>query len=194
MRRLLAAVLLCASGSAASAGVLVELTDGTKVTVESHWNDGDRVHLVRGGVDMIVRRSQIKSIDENVPDPEVYRGGNAPEEGAEVAESAGETEAAGAAATAEAAAPEGVPPDPSLATLSPEELEALEAREAERLLQLQDKRFTVLHGKAVTPEQQRAVEEEIARQSRRMAQLRSAREQAITPDGMPTVPRVEQPQ
>ena len=59
MRRLLAAFLLLASGSLARAGELVEFTDGTKLTVESHWNDGDQVHLMRGGVDMTVAGSSI---------------------------------------------------------------------------------------------------------------------------------------
>lgn len=72
MRTVLGAAILLASACWAQAGVHVVLDDGTKMTVESYWTDGDQVHLVTGGVDMIVTKARIKLLDEYAADPEPY--------------------------------------------------------------------------------------------------------------------------
>ena len=58
-----AAVLACSVGTASGA-YLVELRGGDRLTVDSYWEDGDRTHLVRGGVDMIVPKSRVRGIRE----------------------------------------------------------------------------------------------------------------------------------
>ena len=72
MRMALGAAILLASACWARAGVHVVLDDGTKMTVESYWTDGDQVHLITGGVDMIVTKARIKLLDEYAADPEPY--------------------------------------------------------------------------------------------------------------------------
>jgi hypothetical protein len=72
MRMALGAAFLLASACWARAGVHVVLDDGTKMTVESYWTDGEQVHLVTGGVDMIVTKARIKLLDEFAADPEPY--------------------------------------------------------------------------------------------------------------------------
>ena len=190
MRSLLAAFLLIGSASLARAGVLVELTDGTKLTVESHWNDGQQVHLVRGGVDMIVAKSRIKSMDDNVKDPEVYSGSRSDSEAAKAdtpADSApaanGEAEAAPAAA------------DQKLSDMSAEELQALQQQEMDRKNELNDKRWQADYGDGTTPQQKKAAEDAYFQQNRRTAQVTGALKKAQQAEGgVPTVPRVEQPQ
>ena len=189
MRTLLAACVLIAA-SLAHAGVLVELTDGTTLTVESHWNDGNQVHLVRGGVDMIVAKSRIKSINEDVEDPEVYRGG-----GVEAAEAkAGGDEADAPEADEPPTAPQ-AEVQPALSDLSAEELEAVQGDENARLLEAQEKRFNAGYGGG-SPQQQKEADEAFARQSRRAAEVGTAlhRAKAAAEGGVPTVPAVEQPQ
>jgi len=190
MRTLLAACLLIAAAPLAHAGVLVKFTDGTTLTVESHWNDGEQVHLVRGGVDMIVAKSRIKAIDEDVADPEVYRGGGSGE-----AEATADGAAQAAPAGGEPAAQPQTAGDPDLSAMSAEELEALQHEEASRLLDLQEKSFNALHGGKATPDQQKQADDAFAEQNRRTVQVRGALEKAKKADGgVPTVPRVEQPQ
>jgi len=170
MRWLLAALLLVVSGSLAHAGELIELTDGTKLTVESHWNDGDQVHLVRGGVTMIVAKSRIKSIDDDVKDPEVYTDRGAPAEPAAAEQPVQAVAAVAAPPTAQA--PQQV--DPALIEMSASELEALQHQEAKRLRELQEKSFNALHGGTATPQQQRQAEALVAEQNQRAAQVRKA--------------------
>ena len=191
MRSVLTAFFLAASACLAHAGVLVELTDGTKLTVESHWNDGDQVHLVRGGVDMIVAKSHIKSIDEAVGDPEVYRGGDG---AGTAAKTDGDVPVA--PAPAQPAGAQQAPPDPTLSEMSADELKALHDEESARLLELQDKRFNALYGGDAKPDQQKQAEDAFYKQNRRTAQVWGALEKAkqAAGGGVPTVPRVEQPQ
>jgi hypothetical protein len=184
MRSVLTAFFLAASACLAQAGVLVELTDGTKLTVESHWNDGDQVHLVRGGVDMIVAKSRIKSIDEAAADPEVYR--NGAQQDAKPAE--GEADAPAAASAAQ----EGEKP---LGEMSAGELEQLHVDEANKLLELQDKRFGALYGGGASPEEQQKAKDAFATQNKRNAKVWFALEKARKAEaGVPSVPAVEQPQ
>ena len=178
MRRLLPALLLVVSGSLAHAGELIELTDGTKLTVESHWNDGDQVHLVRGGVDVIVAKSRIKSIDDDVKDPEVYTDRGAPEEPAAFEQP---VQAVAAVAAPTAQAPQQA--DPALMEMSAAELEALQHQEARRLRELQEKSFNALHGGTATPQQQRQAEALAAEQNQRAAQVRKALDAAKKTEG-----------
>lgn len=179
MRIVLAALVLMAAASAAHAGVLVELTDGTKLTVESHWIDGDQVHLVRGGVDMIVPKSRIKSMDEDVADPEVHR------EGGEVA------------GTATAAAPEADPGfEKPLGEMTVEELQDLHVDQAGKLLDAQDKRFTALYGGQADQKVKDAAQAEFVKQNKRNAKIWYALEKAKKDAAAapPAAPTVEQPQ
>ena len=43
---------------------LVELDGGDRMTVDSYWTDGDRVHLIDDGRDLSVPRARIRSIGE----------------------------------------------------------------------------------------------------------------------------------
>jgi len=192
MRRLLAALLLIASGSLARAGVLVELTDGTKLTVESHWSDGQQVHLVRGGVDMIVAKSRIKSMNDDVKDPEVYSGDAGADSEAAKADAPAASDAAAAGAEA-AVAPAAA--DPKLSGMSAEELDALRQQEMDRMNELNDKRWQAVYGDGATPQQKKAAEDAYFQQNRRTAQVTGALKKAQQAEGgVPTVPRVEQPQ
>jgi hypothetical protein len=62
MRLLTAAGLLAFSAGTALAGYLVELDAGDRMTVDSYWEEGDRVHLMREGVDLNVPRGRIRSL------------------------------------------------------------------------------------------------------------------------------------
>src|SRR5262245_33065344 len=190
MRRLVAAFLLVVSGSLAHAGELVVLTDGTKLTVESHWNDGDQVHLVRGGVDMIVAKSRIKSIDGDVEDPEVYSG----DAGSETAKAEGEADVQ----AVDGAAPQAVPAaaaDPKLADMSADELQALQQQESDRMRELNEKRWQVTYGGTATPQQVKEAEDAYFKQNARTAKITGALKRAQQAEGgVPTVPPVEQPQ
>ena len=188
MRSLLTAVFLAALVCVARAGVLVELTDGTKLTVESHWNDGADVHLVRGGVDMIVPKSRIKSMDEAAADPDVYRGTNTPEAAETDGDVPAPAPASGGASDQPAAA------DPSFSEMSADELKALHEEESARLLEAQDDRFNAIHGGAANQAERKAAEDAFYKQIRRTAQVWGAFEQAKQAEsGVPSVPRVEQP-
>jgi hypothetical protein len=189
MRSVLAALVLVAAASAVHAGVLVELTDGTELTVESHWIDGDQVHLVRGGVDMIVPRSQIKSMDENVADPAVYRD-------AAVAEGAGATPAPDGASSAAAATSGTQEYEKPLGEMTVEELEAVHQEESDKLLELQDKRFITLYGGQADEKTKAAVQDAFMQQNRRNAKVAIALDKAKkeAAGAAPAAPPVEQPQ
>jgi hypothetical protein len=64
MRWLTAAGLLVFSTGSALGGYVVELDGGDRMTVDSYWEDGERTHLVRGGVDMSVPRGRVRSVKE----------------------------------------------------------------------------------------------------------------------------------
>jgi hypothetical protein len=188
MRSLLAAVFLVASAVIAQAGVLVQLTDGTTLTVESHWSDGNQVHLVRGGVDMIVPKANIKSMNEDVADPEVggaasgeARSGAPRQDETPGMESGGETE----------------PAEPDLSQLSAAELEAIHVAESDRLLELQDKRFTSKYDRNATPEARQAAADAFVKQNKRNAAVWFALDKARKAEAAaaaPAAPAVVQPQ
>jgi len=65
MRLIIAAGVLVFSTGPALGDYLVDLDAGDRMTVDSYWVDGDRVHLVRGGIDLTVPRSRIRSVRES---------------------------------------------------------------------------------------------------------------------------------
>src|SRR5262245_3806934 len=68
---IVAGALVLAAG-AASAAYLVELDGGERMTVDSYWVEGDRIHLMRGGVDLNVLKSRVRAMHEvaGAPDDE----------------------------------------------------------------------------------------------------------------------------
>ena len=56
-----AGVVVFAAGTAFGAYV-VDLDGGDRMTVDSYWEDAGRVHLMRGGVDLNVPKSRVRSI------------------------------------------------------------------------------------------------------------------------------------
>jgi hypothetical protein len=64
MRWLTVAGVVVFSTGAAFGAYVVELDGGDRMTVDSYWQDADRTHLVRGGVDMSVPRGRVVSIHE----------------------------------------------------------------------------------------------------------------------------------
>jgi hypothetical protein len=64
MRLITAAGLLVLSTGPALGAYLVDLDAGDRMTVDSYWEEGDRVHLLRGGVDLIVPRRRIRSLKD----------------------------------------------------------------------------------------------------------------------------------
>ena len=71
MRLTIAAALLTLSGAPASAAYLVDFGNGDHMTVDSYWEDGDRMHLMRDGVELSVPRARIRHVQRE-------EGGGAP--------------------------------------------------------------------------------------------------------------------
>jgi len=69
MRLLIVAGVAVFSATAAFGAYLIELDGGDRMTVDRYWEEGGRTHLSRGGVDMSVPTSRVKSIHE-VSDPD----------------------------------------------------------------------------------------------------------------------------
>src|SRR5262249_60908930 len=64
MRLVMAVGILALAGRTASAAYIVELDAGDRMTVDSYWAEGDRMHLMRQGVDLSVPRGRVRSIHE----------------------------------------------------------------------------------------------------------------------------------
>jgi len=64
MRLTVAAALLTLSGVPAGAAYLVDFGSGDRMTVDSYWEEGDRVHLMRDGVELSVPRTRIQRLQE----------------------------------------------------------------------------------------------------------------------------------
>jgi hypothetical protein len=67
IRIVLSAGLLALSTGTSLAAHIFELEGGVLVTVDSSWEDGDRLHLSRGGVDLIVPKDTVCKM-ETLPD------------------------------------------------------------------------------------------------------------------------------
>jgi len=64
MRLFIVAGVAVFSAGAAFGAYLIELDGGDRMTVDRYWEEGGRTHLSRGGVDMSVPSSRVKSIHE----------------------------------------------------------------------------------------------------------------------------------
>ena len=64
MRLLIVAGVAVFSATAAFGAYLIELDGGDRMTVDRYWEADGRMHLSRGGVDMSVPASRVKSIHE----------------------------------------------------------------------------------------------------------------------------------
>ena len=113
--------MVFAAGTAFGAYV-VDLDGGDRMTVDSYWEEGGRVHLMRGGVDLNVPKSRVRSIK--------------PTSGAD-------DDTAGIGQTPEPA-PEAVAPSGSAPSAQPADAQELEARQRgieHHLLKVQRERF-----------------------------------------------------
>ena len=143
MRLITAAGLLVLSTGPALGSYLVDLDAGERMTVDSYWEDGDRMHLVRGGVDLIVPRRRIRSVKET---------------------------SAAVDSAAVPARPESAPPHaPSASeknTASREELQADQRRIEHHLLRVQQERFEAKN-RNDPPAKQKRLDKEFQRTQRR---------------------------
>jgi hypothetical protein len=57
-----AAGVFVVSAALAHGGYFVQLDGGDRMTVDSYWAEGDRVHLIQDGSDLSVPRARIRSI------------------------------------------------------------------------------------------------------------------------------------
>ena len=113
--------MVFAAGTAFGAYV-VDLDGGDRMTVDSYWEEAGRVHLMRGGVDLNVPKSRVRSIK--------------PTSGAD-------DDTAGVGQTPEPA-PEAVAPSGSAPSAQPADAQDLEARQRgieHHLLKVQRERF-----------------------------------------------------
>src|SRR5439155_2047609 len=62
MRVLTAAGVAVFWAGSAFGGYLVEVDGGDRMTVDSYWEEGGRMHLMRSGVDMSVPRGRVRGI------------------------------------------------------------------------------------------------------------------------------------
>ena len=143
MRLITAAGLLVLSTGPALGAYLVDLEAGDRMTVDSYWEEGDRVHLVRGGVDLIVPRRRIRSLKE----------------------------ASGAAGSDDTPARRASTPPPSRAasakgTASREELQTDQRRIEHHLLRVQQERFEAKN-RNDPPAKQKRLDKEFQRTQRR---------------------------
>jgi hypothetical protein len=64
MRLVIVVGALALAAGTASGAYVIELDGGDRMTVDSYWQEGDRMHLMRDGVDLSVPRGRIRSIRE----------------------------------------------------------------------------------------------------------------------------------
>jgi hypothetical protein len=149
MRFLIVAGALVAAAGPASAAYLVELDGGDRMTVDSYWEDGDRIHLMRDGVDLNVLRSRVRTLRQ-VDDPHE-----------------------------DAPAPAARVPDPSTAggaEPTREELEAQRATIEKHMLRVQQERFEA-EARGDDEAVQRRLQKEFQRtQTRRLDVIRALQE------------------
>ena len=154
MRLLTAAGVLILSTGPALGAYLVDMDGGDQMTVDSYWADGNQMHLMQGGVDLIVPRSRVRGVKE--------------------------TSGGTASAPTPAARPAREEPAPrAAASTGPqpaEELKAQQRRIEHHLLRVQQERFESKN-RNDPPAKQKRLEKEFARtQQRRMGVLRELAE------------------
>jgi hypothetical protein len=132
----------------------VTLKTGEVLTVESYWREGDKVHLVRGGVDVIVDDARIESLEDGAP---------APETNVQSATARTETDEETAAPTSATAGPADAEPSETgkqyqerLGEMTEEELKAEEDRATNALLAAQAKRFQARYARTASKEDVKA--------------------------------------
>jgi len=120
----------------------VTLKTGEVLTVESYWRDGDKTHLVRGGIDMIVANDRIESMEDGVAEPEtgVQSATARRNDGEPVANSADPTPATDGTVESMQAYHE------RLGEMNDEDLKVEEERMTNALLEAQAARFHARHG------------------------------------------------
>lgn len=136
MRFFIVAGVVGLTATFASAAWVVELDGGDKLTVDDYWEEGGRLHLVRGGVDLIVDKARLRKVEQGA-EP-LFALGPAPAAAAGSAEAAAPS---GTAAEEVPAAPAAEPADPNAPLGTREELEAKQAAVEDRLLKAQQERF-----------------------------------------------------
>src|SRR5437016_5653526 len=62
MRLTVAAALVTLSAVPSTAAYLVDFGSGDRMTVDSYWEDGDHIHLMRDGVELSVPRARIRRL------------------------------------------------------------------------------------------------------------------------------------
>ena len=77
MRLTVVAGILAFSAGIVSADWLIELDGGDRMTVESYWEDGGRLHFLRDGGELSIPRSRVRSMRE-VPGTEGATSGRRP--------------------------------------------------------------------------------------------------------------------
>ena len=114
--------MVFAAGTAFGAYV-VDLDGGDRMTVDSYWEEAGRIHLMRGGVDLNVPKSRVRSIKPT--------------------SDADDDDTAGVGQTPQPA-PEAVAPSGSTASAQPADAQDLDARQRgieHHLLKVQRERF-----------------------------------------------------
>jgi hypothetical protein len=153
MRLITAAGLLIFSTAPVSGAYLVDLDAGDRMTVDSYWADGDRVHLIRGGIDLTVPRRRIRSVKE-------------------ISGQAGAAEAA----TRPAAAAPAARASSGKAAASRDELESQQRRITHHLLRVQKERFEATNRNDPKPKLKRLDREFQRTQARRQGVMRELAE------------------
>lgn len=132
----------------------VTLTTGEVLTIESYWRDGDKTHLVRGGVDMIVATDRIASMEDGVAEPETgVQSATARRDGAEVAPNVADPVPSGDGVVESMKAYH-----ERLGEMNDEELKVEEERITNALLEAQAARFHARHGGTASKEDLAAAE------------------------------------
>jgi hypothetical protein len=143
----------------AHAAWLVKLKTGEQITVQGFWRDGDKTHLTRGGVDMIVDTDRIESMEDGAPEPDTTV------QSATARTADGEGTAAAAPAPSPAAA-DGAPAETEtskayrerIGEMTTEDLQAEERDRTKSLLAAQEARFQAKFGGSASKEQREAIE------------------------------------
>jgi len=152
MRLLTTAGVLVFSAGTVFGAYIVDLDGGDRMTVDSYWEEGERMHLVRGGIDLSVPMSRVRGVR--------------PAEGGD--DSAGVGQEPAPAPAAPHAAAEAVDPERK-------ELETKQRRIEHHLLRVQQERFEARN--RGEPEQRlQRLDKEFRRTQKRWGTVHRARE------------------
>ena len=154
----------------AGAAWRVTLKTGEVLVVESYWREGNRTHLVRGGVDVIVDTDRIATMEDGAPEPEtaLQSATGRPAERGAATGTTGATEAPAAGAAEKKPVASVKLYQERLDEMAMEELEVEEERMTNALLEAQDRRFHAKHGGG-SKDEYKALDDEFRRLQRREA-------------------------